>query len=57
MEICPNKAKNTIVGVFYKPPSMDGDKFVTHFKQDVLSKMFDGPNRDITLMQMVSLKT
>ena len=50
VEICPNKAKNTIVGVFYKPPSMDGDKFVTHFKQDVLSKMFDGPNKNIILM-------
>ena len=50
VEICPNKAKNTIVGVFYKPPSMDGDKFVTHFKQDVLSKMFDGPNKDFILM-------
>ena len=33
MEIFPNKAKNIIVGVFYKPPSMDGDKFVTHFNR------------------------
>ena len=50
VEICPNKAKNTIIGVFYEPPSMDGDRFVTHLKQDVLLKMSDESNKDIVLM-------
>jgi len=41
VEICPDKAKNTIFGVVFKPPVMNPDNFLSSFKQDVLDKLAD----------------
>ena len=36
VEICPDKARNTIFAVVYKPPSMNPENILSSFKQDVL---------------------
>ena len=50
VEICPDKAKNTIFGVIYKPPIMDSDKFLSSLEQDVLIKLSDEASKDIIIM-------
>ena len=50
VETCPAKAKNTIFAVTYKPPSMDGDKFVTVLKQDFLSMLESELGKDRIVM-------
>ena len=50
VEICPDKAKNNIFGVIYKPPIMDSDKFLSSLEQDVLIKLSDEASKDIIIM-------
>ena len=47
VEICPDKVRNTIFAVVYKPPSMNSENFLTSFKQDVLDKLTDEESKDI----------
>ena len=49
-EICPDKARNSIFGVVYKPPIMNPDNFLSRFKQGVLEKLTDEGNKDIIMM-------
>ena len=49
VEICPDKAKNTIFTVMYKPPIMKHDEFVEGFEKN-LTKLADEMNKDITTM-------
>ena len=48
VEICPEKARNTLFITTYKPPIMDSDKFVTRF-QDVLMKLENETIKDIII--------
>ena len=41
VEICPEKAKNTIFAVMYKPPSMNQEKFILGLEQEFLAKLDD----------------
>ena len=50
VEICPDKARNTIFAVVYKPPSMNPENFLSSFKQDVLYKLTDEESKDIIMM-------
>ncbi len=50
VEICPEKAKNTIFTVMYKPPIMNHDEFVKGFENDLLTKLGDELNKDIIIM-------
>ena len=50
VEICPDKAKNTIFGVIYKPPIIDSDNFLSSLEQDVLIKLSDEASKDIIIM-------
>ena len=50
VEICPDKARNTIFAVMYKPPSMNPENFLSSFKQDVLEKLTDEESNDIIMM-------
>ena len=50
VEICPAKAKNTIFAVTYKPPSIDGDEFVTAPEQDFLSMLESEFGKDLIVM-------
>ena len=50
VEICLDKAKNTIFGVIYKLPIMDSDKFLSSLEQDVLIKLSDEASKDIIIM-------
>ena len=50
VEICPEKAKNTIFTVMYKPPIMNHDEFVKGFGNDLLTKLGDEVNKDIIIM-------
>lgn len=49
VEICPEKARNTLFITTYKPPIMDFDKFVTRFQEDVLMKLENETNKDIII--------
>ena len=49
VEICPDKAKNTIFTVMYKPPIMKHNKFVEGFEKN-LTKLGDEMNKDIITM-------
>ena len=50
VEICPDKARNTIFPVVYKPPSMNPENFLSSFKEDVLDKLTDEESQDIIMM-------
>ena len=50
VEICPDKARNTIFAVVYNPPSMNPENFLSSFKQDVLDKLTDEASKDIIMM-------
>ena len=50
VEICPDKARNTIFTVMYKPPSMNPENFLSSFKQDVLEKLTDEESNGIIIM-------
>ena len=50
VEICPDKTRNTIFAVVYKPPSMNPENFLSSFKQDVLDKLTDEASKDIIMM-------
>ena len=39
VEICPEKPKNMIFAVMYKPPSMNQEKFILGLEQDFLAKL------------------
>ena len=50
VEICPDKARNTIFGVVYKLPIMNAENFLSSFEQVVLDKLTDEGNKDIIMM-------
>ena len=50
VEICPDKARNSIFGVVYKPPIMNPENFLSSFKEDVLEKLTDEANQDNIMM-------
>ena len=49
VEICPEKARNTLFITAYKPPIMDSEKFSSSFKDDVLTKLENESNKDIII--------
>ena len=50
LEICPEKAKNTIFAVMYKPPSMNQEKFILGLEQEFLAKLDDEMVKDLIIM-------
>ena len=50
VEICHNKAKNTICAVMYKPSSRDPDKFISGLEQDFLERLSDEVEKDLVFM-------
>ena len=50
VEICPEKAKNTIFAVMYKPPSMNQEKFISGLEQEFLAKLDDERVKDLIIM-------
>ena len=50
VEICPEKAKNTIFAVMYKPPSMNQEKFILGLEQEFLAKLDDEMVKDLIIM-------
>lgn len=50
VEICPEKAKNTIFAVMYKPPSMNQEKFISGLEQESLAKLDDERVKDLIIM-------
>ena len=49
VEICPEKAKNTIFAVMYKPPSMNQEKFISGLEQEFLAKLDDEMVKDLII--------
>ena len=50
VEICPEKAKNTIFAVIYKPPSMNQEKFISGLEQEFRAKLDDEMVKDLIIM-------
>ena len=50
VEVCPEKARNTLFITTYKPPIMDSDKFVTRFQEDVLVRLENETDKDIIII-------
>jgi len=50
VEICPNKARNTICAVVYKPPCMHPDNFIRGFEQEFLERLGDEEEKDLIIM-------
>ena len=50
VEKCPEKAKNTIFAVMYKPPSMNQEKFISGLEQEFVAKMDDEMVNDLIIM-------
>ena len=49
-EICPEKAKNMIFAVMYKPPNMNQEKFISGLEQEFLAKLDDERVKDLIIM-------
>ena len=50
VEICPEKAKNTIFAVIFKPPSMNQEKFISGLEQEFFAKLDDKMVKDLIIM-------
>ena len=62
VEICPEKPKNMIFAVMYKPPSMNQEKFILGLEQEFLAKLDNEMVKDLIIIgdfnaDVIALKT
>ena len=50
VEICPEKPKNMIFAVMYKPPSMNQEKFILGLEQEFLAKLDNKMVKDLIII-------
>ena len=50
VEICPEKPKNMIFAVMYKPPSMNQEKFILGLEQEFLAKLDNEMVKDLIII-------